>query len=133
MIKVGDTVYFYNTNGELKSGSILRKFGKSVYILTKSIKKRRIYIMDKKYVSKNKSKIKVKYKELEGKYFGFWKIIKIDGSRKYGRPTALCRCQCGNEKLVNIYTLIKGKSKSCGCLAKINYLKNLRRKNEKNR
>ena len=30
----------------------------------------------------------------------------------------LCKCECGKEKIVNLYDLRNGSSKSCGCLSK---------------
>lgn len=51
--------------------------------------------------------------------------------RRYGRLTVLCfaerrgasyfwrcRCDCGNERIVGRYPLIKGITKSCGCLSR---------------
>lgn len=43
--------------------------------------------------------------------FGAWRVL--------ARPShfvALCRCDCGTERLVSIRNLIDGRSKSCGCL-----------------
>src|SRR5215217_7751529 len=33
-----------------------------------------------------------------------------------GTRAALTRCECGQEKLIRLYTLRSGKSTSCGCL-----------------
>ena len=45
------------------------------------------------------------------KYFERWFVLnKLDGER------ALCLCECGKIKAVNIQNLKSGKSKSCGCL-----------------
>lgn len=38
---------------------------------------------------------------------------KIDGKRLWG----LYQCSCGNTKKIRMYTVIKGLTKSCGCLA----------------
>ena len=47
--------------------------------------------------------------DLIGKHFGEWKILKfIDAT------TVLCRCSCGVEKEVNLYSIKSGASKSCG-------------------
>lgn len=59
------------------------------------------------------------------------KTVEIDYSKKYGKLTPLeevevrkngqkwrmikCKCDCGREKLINIYTIVSGHSKSCGC------------------
>lgn len=55
--------------------------------------------------------------ELSGKKFGCWTVIRVDGH--IGRKLAcLCKCDCGNEKRVDIGSLKDGGSKSCGCLKK---------------
>lgn len=58
---------------------------------------------------------------LYGKTFGRWFVIpdehtlvKIKGGVTYWK----CRCSCGNENYVARESLLKGLSKSCGCLAK---------------
>lgn len=44
-----------------------------------------------------------------GERFGRWTVLKP--------PTeVLCRCDCGNEKLVDAISLRSGRSQSCGCL-----------------
>lgn len=58
---------------------------------------------------------------LEGRRFGNWIVISYHGTRltrggnKKGGATWLCRCDCGNQKIVFGYSLTKGLSKSCGC------------------
>lgn len=47
---------------------------------------------------------------ISGKTFGSWVVIKDVGNSKW-----LCRCKCGKYKEVKKYSLIHGKSKSCGC------------------
>lgn len=50
---------------------------------------------------------------LTNKKFGNWKVIKPDNNKnKY----YICECDCGNIKSVNIYHLLDGSSKSCGCI-----------------
>lgn len=39
-----------------------------------------------------------------------------EGGRVGGRPAALCRCDCGNERVVRLRNLEIGKTQSCGCL-----------------
>jgi hypothetical protein len=51
-------------------------------------------------------------------------LEKIEGQR----PKWLCRCECGNLKLIRGYDLISNRVKSCGCLYKercigLNYIK----------
>lgn len=50
----------------------------------------------------------------KGDRFGRWTVISEETlikSHKY----VLCRCDCGNEKNVNLNSLLKGMSNSCGC------------------
>lgn len=52
--------------------------------------------------------------DLTGQRFGRLIVIKneaIDESRK-----CLCLCDCGNEKVINRYSLLNGDTRSCGCL-----------------
>ena len=54
---------------------------------------------------------------MELKKFGEWTVV--DKSCKQtddGRLMWNCICSCGNERIVKGVDLIKGKSKSCGCL-----------------
>lgn len=58
-----------------------------------------------------------KYKDLTGERFGRLVVIKHayqEGARHYW----LCKCDCGNEKLILGCSLKYGKTKSCGCLAR---------------
>jgi hypothetical protein len=62
----------------------------------------------------------IKTKVAEGDVYNLWTVIKeTEGyfdrkGDKTGR-TFLCRCVCGKEKDVNLQSLKKGVSKSCGC------------------
>lgn len=54
--------------------------------------------------------------DLTGKQFGRFTVL----HRVYPYPNRvywLCKCKCGRLKEVHSYTLTKGTSKSCGCLA----------------
>lgn len=52
-------------------------------------------------------------KDFTGVRFGRLTAIRWVSSR----PTRwLCRCDCGNEKAINVEVLKKGKAQSCGCL-----------------
>lgn len=52
--------------------------------------------------------------DLSGKQYGLWTVLRYD---KTVREISfwLCRCECGNEKVVRGHALRQGKSKSCGC------------------
>lgn len=49
--------------------------------------------------------------------FGKWSLVRCVGRQGHGMAW-LCRCDCGNEKIVAWDRLRLGKSKSCGCLRK---------------
>lgn len=58
------------------------------------------------------------YKDLSGEKFGRWTVIgeaepKIWEGRRIRRWN--CQCECGTQRAVLEGTLVKGKSKSCGC------------------
>jgi len=62
--------------------------------------------------AKGKSKYDGKYKA--GDTFGHWSVV--DG-RISDSPAAMSvSCVCGNTKKVDVYSLVKGKSTSCGCV-----------------
>ena len=57
--------------------------------------------------------------DLTGKTFGRWTVLYQTNKRaKNGLVIWHCKCECGNEKDVDGYTLRSGQSKSCGCLQK---------------
>lgn len=49
--------------------------------------------------------------------FGRWTVIGVNGVRGRRGVYLDCRCECGKTKAVQKYTLMKGLSKSCGCLS----------------
>ena len=59
--------------------------------------------------------MKNEIKDLTGLKFGNLNVIK-----KYGKIKGItyweCKCDCGIIKLINHYSLLKGRSTSCGCL-----------------
>lgn len=59
-------------------------------------------------------------KDLTGKKFGMLTAIKRVEDKIYssGRHSVmwLCKCECGNEKIIARGALVKGETKSCGCL-----------------
>jgi hypothetical protein len=68
-------------------------------------------------------------KDITGKKFGRWTVIKFvkaipryneNGSIKSRKLYYLCKCDCGNERIVVSENLKSGKSKSCGCIRKEN-------------
>lgn len=51
-----------------------------------------------------------------GDRFGRLTIVERIGSDKRGESLWLCKCDCGNEKIVTPTNLRNGSTKSCGCL-----------------
>lgn len=57
------------------------------------------------------------YLQLEGKRFGRLVVIKQLPSKNY-KSMWLCKCDCGNEHITAGVYLVKGDTKSCGCIEK---------------
>lgn len=58
-------------------------------------------------------------RDLKGMKFKKLTVIEFSGYKKKNScsiSTWKCRCDCGNEKIINAVDLIQGKTKSCGCL-----------------
>ena len=58
----------------------------------------------------------MKQVDITGQKFGRLTAIKYVGKDKYRRLLWLCKCDCGNEKVVAKSVLKCGATKSCGCL-----------------
>ena len=56
--------------------------------------------------------------DLTGETFGYFTVLERAHNNKDGRTMWLCRCKCGNERIVSGKCLRNGHTKSCGCLAK---------------
>lgn len=54
--------------------------------------------------------------DLTGMRFGKLTVLEICGKSSDGRITWLCKCDCGNEKVIRGHDLKNGSSKSCGCV-----------------
>ena len=80
------------------------------------------------------SVVKVK-KDLIGQKYG--RLTVIDRAEDYISPSGdhvacwLCKCDCGNEKVVKGSSLKRGNTKSCGCLAREISSESLRKRNKK--
>lgn len=55
-------------------------------------------------------------KDLTGRTFGRLSVIEKAGKNKYGNILWRCKCECGNVVVVPSANLIRGNTKSCGCL-----------------
>lgn len=53
--------------------------------------------------------------DLTGKVFSKLTVIERGENDRFGKTRWWCQCECGNKKLINGASLIKGLTKSCGC------------------
>ena len=58
--------------------------------------------------------------DLSGRRYGRLLVIAQSEKTHYGNYMWLCKCDCGNEKVVAGNSLCSGNTKSCGCLRKEN-------------
>lgn len=56
--------------------------------------------------------------DLTGKKFGRLTVIKYDNNSPFGKTKWLCQCICGNKHTAYASNLVRGKTKSCGCLSR---------------
>lgn len=64
-----------------------------------------------------------KAKDITGQRFGRLVAIKLDHIKIEPQTTVhywLCKCDCGNTKVVRKVDMLRGKIKSCGCITKEN-------------
>ncbi|USG65144.1 hypothetical protein NDK47_23975 [Brevibacillus ruminantium] len=57
----------------------------------------------------------MKHELIPGQRFNRLEVIR-EVDKKNNRRQVLCKCDCGNEKVVNLYKLLDGLTRSCGCL-----------------
>ena len=62
--------------------------------------------------------MKGRFKDLTGQKFNRWTVFRRVENTKSGQAQWLCRCDCGTERILLSSPLIRGLSKSCGCLSK---------------
>ena len=55
------------------------------------------------------------FRDKTGQVFGYWTVLGFAGRDARNATIWNCKCICGNEKNVIAGSLMKGKSKSCGC------------------
>ena len=56
--------------------------------------------------------------DLTGRKFGKLIVLKIAGKNEYNNILWLCKCECGNTKIVRGNALKAGKTLSCGCYSR---------------
>lgn len=59
-----------------------------------------------------------KIKNLVDKKFNRFLVLEFKGTNKDKKSLWLCKCDCGNKKIIIGGNLIRNRSKSCGCLQK---------------
>lgn len=69
--------------------------------------------------------------DLTGQKFNMLTVIKLDHVGKRSTSYWLCKCDCGNEAVVNGGNLRSGATKSCGCLKHIASKKKMKENAEK--
>lgn len=60
------------------------------------------------------------FKDMSGQKFGRLTVEKYANSDESGNARWLCKCECGNTHIVERKKLLRGNTKSCGCLNKDN-------------
>ena len=66
----------------------------------------------------NLENLRKKLIDLTNKKIGRLKVLKRTQNNKHGQVQWLCKCECGEEKIIGSSTLLSGSTKSCGCLNK---------------
>ena len=56
--------------------------------------------------------------DLTGKRYGRLIVLERVGTDKQRRATWKCLCDCGNKRVIAGVNMTRGKTRSCGCLAK---------------
>lgn len=54
--------------------------------------------------------------DLTGRRFGRLTVLRRDGVGNAWQTMWLCRCDCGNLSRVEMGNLVRGRTRSCGCL-----------------
>lgn len=70
--------------------------------------------------------------DLEGKTFGRLKVLRLVGKDKRNKALWECKCECGNIVVIARNNLLRGNTKSCGCLQHNNYKNKVYYNNLKN-
>jgi hypothetical protein len=68
--------------------------------------------------SLQKETVSKRFNDISGQRFGKLIAMKRIGNNKRGQVQWLCKCDCGKETIVKSNSLVRGSTKSCGCLKK---------------
>jgi ribosomal protein L13 len=66
--------------------------------------------------------------DIRGQRYGRLTVVACAGRTKRGNTIWTCRCDCGNEKIVQASHLRSGSTMSCGCLRQEGYVNRGRKK-----
>ena len=66
-------------------------------------------------------------KDITGRTFGEWEVLSEYGRNKSGGAVFLCRCSCGNERVVDGRSIRCGASTNCGCKRRIHAIEAARK------
>ena len=92
--------------------TLICKTCKKVYHRSPSVAKSSNYCSN---ACRAKAMSKVFLKDLSGKIFGRWTVLRQATNGKSGDVRWLCQCSCGTERIVFGNSLKCGRSTSCGC------------------
>jgi hypothetical protein len=73
-------------------------------------------ILTSKDIKRLKTCSECTYEDKTTKRFGNFTVISYEGTHKTGGSQWLCKCDCGNIKIVKGGSLANGTIKSCGCI-----------------
>lgn len=62
-----------------------------------------------------------RYKDYIGQKYNHWTIVDISTRPKLCGIEFICKCDCGTIRTIQLSSLIRNKTKSCGCINKVNY------------
>ncbi|HIG0358913.1 TPA: hypothetical protein ACX96Z_000476 [Clostridium sporogenes] len=66
----------------------------------------------------------MKFIDLTGQQFGRLTVIRYSGKDKFGHSQWLCKCDCGNKKILSSPNFKNGSVRSCGCIYEETIIKN---------
>lgn len=68
-----------------------------------------------------------------GMQFSRLSVLEFSGVTKRNESQFLCRCSCGNEKVIKGTNLKKGITKSCGCLRREKFIEESKKESKRKR
>jgi hypothetical protein len=61
-----------------------------------------------------------RFNDLTGRLFGSLKVLAYAGTDRHGRRKwRVCCARCGDQKIVLAANLLSGRTKTCGCIARL--------------